>query len=105
MSQSGFVDVRIVSKKFAEWLEPFLDEIAEANDGWCDVNVSIDGEIVDIDSSGCDAMFSGVPKQLSVYDFRFFYTKHCHFPPHFPFTKVSNANSQRVSSLFFFINK
>ena len=34
MSQSGFVDVRIVSKKFAEWLEPFLDEIAEANDGW-----------------------------------------------------------------------
>ena len=30
MSQCSYVNVRIVSEKIAEWLEPFLEEIEEA---------------------------------------------------------------------------
>lgn len=65
MSQCSYVNVRIVSEKIAEWLESFLEEIEEANDGWCDVDVSIDGTTVTIDSGDCDAVFVGAPEQLS----------------------------------------
>ena len=64
-SSSSFVTVRIVGEKFAEWLEPFVGEIEEANDGWCDVNVSIEGSTVTINTGDADAVFMDAPEQLS----------------------------------------
>lgn len=64
-SSSSYVTINVKSKQIAKFFEERIDEIEGYNDGYCDVEISIDGENVTIEMGDADIGPIDVPGEIN----------------------------------------
>ena len=63
-SSSSFVAIHLKSQPLADFFSERMEEIEENNDGFCDVEVNVEGDDVSIECGDSDVPFFDAPRSI-----------------------------------------